>query len=380
MCDVRGPSLSSEPVPANTREPMAHRSTSYARSVRWLRAGLAGAVLSAPSFEVANAADGTQPLVWVSPTGCPSVDAVMHSLGELIDIRAARWDRFRSIEGRVVGHVDHWSLELVFAEPAVTRTRRIRVEDCAATADLAAVTLALALDPEGNGLDAGGADATAEPPTSGGVSEPVGAGGVAPPLGTDEPRVDSRPIASTEDEAARAPSDASTPDPSVPTRADLGLAAIMDPSGLGAPNFGISLGAAVQRSRYSLGLHADWLPSASVGITGGREVRFALVSAGVRGCYGVSAALGLCTELEAGALAASGADLDNGRSVRDPWVAPGASLALSGALAGSLSLVSRFAVLVPLVRGEYFVNDGEPVHRTPPVVMRLALGITLPIL
>jgi hypothetical protein len=42
--------------------------------------------------------------------------------------------------------------------------------------------------------------------------------------------------------------------------------------------------------------------------------------------------------------------------------------------------VARVSVLAPLLRGRYLVNEDEDLHRPPALSLRLALGISLPVL
>jgi hypothetical protein len=310
-------------------------------------------------------------LDWTSPPACPDARAVMNSLSELMDVTSARWERFRSIRGRLAAlSTGGFELELVFEGPSSTSARRFRVRDCGDSADLAAAALALALDPrsQGLGLDGASEPRLAAPLEAASDGEPAGAGEAQASEGQPRDTVAREDDASNDAAAER----------SVPLEVDVGLGGVLDPNGLGAVGFGGSVWATARRDRLSLSLHADWLPQASLDL-GARSVNVGLAAAGVRLCYAPGAALAVCPELEAGSLRASGAELDNGRSARDPWLAPGASVELRAPLFAAASLVSRVAVLLPLVRGEYLVNGGELLHRTPPVVLRLSLGVELPV-
>jgi hypothetical protein len=329
--------------------------------------------------------DADLPLHWTSPAACPDQSSVMNSLSELMDITSARWDRFRSIRGRLVPlSAGGFELELVFEGPSSTRARRFRVRDCGDSADLAAAALALALDPRSDAM--GQSDASER--DSGALSSP-------PPLesasdgqsvAAPEAPVSEGPLPATPDDSAliigaRAPQPApasAAPGRSLPLEIDVGLGGVLDPSGLGAAGFGASAWATARRDRLSLSLHGDWLPQASLEL-GARSVHLGLAVAGVRLCHAPSTALAVCPELEAGLLSASGAELDNARSARDPWLAPGASIELRAPVLDAVSVVSRVALLIPLVRSEYLVNEGELLHRTPPVVLRLSLGVELPV-
>ncbi|HTV25091.1 MAG TPA: hypothetical protein VMG12_40635 [Polyangiaceae bacterium] len=345
---------------------------------RALRAGaLLAAALALLGSPRALARDDL-PLRWTSPAGCPDASAVMHSLGELMDVSSARWDRYRSIRGRLAREPDGaHELELEFEGAARTRVRRFRTRDCADGADLAAAALALALDPRSDELlddttsgETAAGDGSAPEQRAADPSVPDPASTEAPP---PEPTLDSAQPSEADagSDAARA-ADAS--EASAPLEIDLGLGGVLDPNGLGAVGFGGSAWGGVRRERLSFSLHADWMPRASLEL-GTRAVHVGLAAAGLRVCQGFGPALALCPEFEAGVSYASGTQLDNGRSARDPWLAPGFSVELRAPVAGALSVVSRFALLVPLARTEYLVNEGELLHRTPPVVLRLSLGL-----
>jgi hypothetical protein len=102
-----------------------------------------------------------------------------------------------------------------------------------------------------------------------------------------------------------------------------------------------------------------------------------LTSAGIRACNWPTLALGVCAELEAGRLSASGVGESAGRETFDAWVAPGGSVVLESRLVPGLLLDSRVSLLAPLTRPRYFVNQTEGVHEVPAVVVRVALGLAL---
>jgi hypothetical protein len=327
------------------------------------------------------APDPALPLRWTSPAACPDQSSVMKSLSELMDVASARWDRFRSIRGHLAAlSSGGFELVLVFEGPSSTRARRFRVRDCSDSADLGAAALALALDPRSDGLGQGDAsESDSGAPSSSLLLEPDSGG---EPVAAPEAPVSEGPPpqSATRDRAPRGDSAqaSAAPGRSPPLEIDVGLGGVLDPSGLGAVGFGASAWATARRDRLSLSLHGDWLPQASLEL-GERSVHVGLAVAGVRLCHAPSAALAVCPELEAGWLWASGAELDNARSARDPWLAPGASVELRALVLDAVSVVSRVALLMPLVRSEYLVNEGELLHRTPPVVLRLSLGVELPV-
>jgi hypothetical protein len=346
----------------------------------WRAASLSIVLLASGLAEAQPDAD--LPLHWTSPAACPDQSSVMNSLSELMDITSARWDRFRSIRGRLAAlSSGGFELELVFEGPSSTRARRFRVRDCGDSADLAAAALALALDPRSDEM--GQSDASER--DSGALSSPLpleSASDGQPPLAAPEAPVSEGPPpeGAARDRAAPEGSARASAAPvrSPPLEIDVGLGGVLDPSGLGAVGFGGSAWATARRDRLSLSLHADWLPQASLEL-GARSVHVGLAVAGVRLCHAPSAALAVCPELEAGLLSASGAELDNARSARDPWLAPGASVELRAPVLDAVSVVSRVALLMPLLRSEYLINEGELLHRTPPVVLRLSLGVELPV-
>jgi hypothetical protein len=152
---------------------------------------------------------------------------------------------------------------------------------------------------------------------------------------------------------------------------------------LGRSAFGLGL---LGRARLALGetrvgaeLFGTWLPAQSIDVRPTESVEFGLLAAGIRACNWPTFALGVCAELEAGRLSASGIGARADREAFDTWMAPGASVVLESRLFGALLLSSRVSLLAPLLRPKYFVNGTEGVHEVPAAAVRVALGLALPV-
>ena len=137
----------------------------------------------------------------------------------------------------------------------------------------------------------------------------------------------------------------------------------------------------MRASRWSLGLSGVYLPSHATGVRDGSEqVELTLIAGGPRACYSaLDAAMRLdaCAGVELGRFSASGVALRDARTVRELWLAPGAGVGLDWPVLADLSLVAHVDVLAPLAREEYVVNASEVVHRVPPALLRVGLGVKL---
>jgi hypothetical protein len=346
--------------------------------LRWMLPQLAGLLLWPSQRAVAAEPVAVSSFEWSAPAGCPAAAAVRKSLAELIELDRARWDRFESIRGRVSRGSTGWQLELRFAARARTQTRRFEARDCADLGELAALTLALALDPDSQGWQSlerqGLADTGFEHSTDADAGD-VGAAPLSTPTPSSDPLV-SRNTAPEDEAPALGPA---VNGAASRTHLEIGAGGVLDPTTLGAASFGASVWADASRGRWSAGAYGDWLPFGSVGVAS-RDVTFALAVAGLRACYASSPGLRWCPELEVGVLSASGSELEDGRSVRDLWLAPGGSAELTVPAAGALSLVARISLVAPLLRGRYLVNEDEPLHQPPALALRLTLGVSLPVL
>jgi hypothetical protein len=306
-----------------------------------------------------DALAGQIPFEWFAPEGCPDRAAVLKGLAQLLDADATSWDRFENVRGRITRSAAAFELELEFISGRRLERRTFATRDCADLAHAAAVTLALVLDPAW--------DWTAEP-TLPRVPQPS-----AP-----QPSALPRPSVSSEvDRGTRARG----PRPAARVELQLGAEGVLDTATLGPSAFGLGLSGRARMAqwgtRFGAELFGAWLPPRSIDVRPTEAVELGLMTAGVRACNWPTFTLGLCAEIEAGRLSASGVGDHAGRQTRDLWVAPGASVVLESRLFDALLLDSRVSLLAPLTRPQYFVNYAESVHEVPAVTVRVAFGVAL---
>jgi hypothetical protein len=208
------------------------------RAVRWLLAGL---LLAQAKSAAAIEPVGLGSFEWSAPPGCPAAAVVRQSLAELIELDRARWDRFESIRGRVSAGRAGWQLELRFAALARTQARHFEARDCADLGELAALTLALALDPDSRGWQeleqqsVAGTGSDHSDNASSAVA--VAVAGTAPPP-PNEGRATPEALLPPVGAAAAASSH---------TTMAVGVGGLLDPMTLGVASFGASLWASASR-------------------------------------------------------------------------------------------------------------------------------------
>jgi hypothetical protein len=301
---------------------------------------------SAPAAEP-SASD--VPFEWSVPDGCPGRAVVLEGLAQLLDADATSWDRFENVRGRITRGEAAFELELEFILGRRVERRTFATRDCADLGHAAAVTLALVLDPAWD------------------WTEP------APAPDAPKPSVSSN-------EADRGVP-ASEPRPTARVELQVGAEGMIDAATLGPSAFGLGLSGRARMpllgTRFGAELFAAWLPRQSIDVRPTESVELGLTAAGVRACNWPSLALGLCAEIEAGWLSASGVGDNAGHETLDTWVAPGASMVLETRLFDALVLDSRVSLLAPLTRPQYFVNQTEGVHEVPALTVRVAFGVAL---
>jgi hypothetical protein len=296
---------------------------------------------------------------WSAPVGCPQRADLLTSLAAVAQVDAGSWRRFDAIRCHVTGSDAKWALAIEFVVDGQRGLRRFRSRRCEDLGQAAVVALALALEPSWEGSPesaSAGWDAEAAAPGSVEASHAI----------LDEP------LPAAEEQPA--PSGART-------QVEAGLEGILDPTVLGASSFGVSLFAQARRGALAAGIYGTWLPARPLDVRSDSDqyVELGLLLGGVRGCRYLGASLGLCAVFELGELAANGAGLRTSLSASDWWLAPGLDLALASRLFASWQVDSRVSVLLPLVRTEYLVDGRERVHEVPAVILRLALGLSVPV-
>lgn len=296
-------------------------------------------------------------LEWQGPPGCPEREQVLALVDTLARDDTVDWTRFDSVRGRVSSRSGTWLLELEFERPSGVSRRRVESPRCADLAQAAAVAIVLA-----HRADEGAAvpwrdteqapDARAEPP----------AAGPAPPA--EATSGETRPVPN---------------EPSEPIGVVLGARGVLDPTTLGTAALGAALGGDIQLGPWSAGLYGVWFPAVETSLAPGQAIALGLGAAGAQGCRRWVPGLRTCLGLELGQVRASSRGLEQPSSAHDPWVTPNASLELASQLLAAVAITADAALLVPLVRGAYRVDEVE-VHRVPPVAVRAGLGIQVQLL
>jgi hypothetical protein len=294
---------------------------------------------------------------WSAPAGCPSRAQVLDTLSQSLVLDPGSWDHVDRVRGQISPEPAGWELTLEFQHGRQVLRRRFVTRDCTDLAQAAAASLALVLDP---GWDWTPAPAPAETP-----------GLPSSNAGTDEPTQTPDPVASAGSEGRGQ------------IAFSMGADGVLDATTFGREAFGIS---ALGRANFeglgaplSAELFGTWLPDRRIAVRTAEAIHLGLLAGGARGCWSARAALGFCADLELGRLSASAVGLGEGRTKRDLWIAPGPSVVLSSVALGSVRLNARVALLVPLVRPHYFVNQTELVHDVPGYALRVSLGATVPV-
>jgi hypothetical protein len=298
------------------------------------------------------------PFEWSAPAGCPSRALVLETLSQSLVLDSASWNHVDRVQGRVNAKPGGWQLTLEFQHGQRVLRRAFVTRDCADLAQAAAASLALVLDP---GWDWAPEPTPAEKPEPASATAGVGDRSPSP-----------SPVALA---GLRGTGQ---------IRFAVGADGVLDATTFGREALGISVRGRANWEGlgppFSAELFGTWLPDRRIAVRAGEGVELGLLTGGARGCWSAQVELGFCAELELGRLSASGVGLEIGRTSRDVWAAPGASVLLSSIpIGGRVSLNARVALLAPLVRPRYFVDQTEAIHDVPGYVLRVSLGATLPV-
>jgi hypothetical protein len=87
-----------------------------------------------------------------------------------------------------------------------------------------------------------------------------------------------------------------------------------------------------------------------------------------------------CAGVEAGQVTARGLGLLQAQEVTELWLAPSLGLGARWAAGTGGAIRSRVELLAPLLRHRYLVNVADPVHATPGLTLRAALGFDVNLL
>jgi hypothetical protein len=323
-------------------------------SLRWrpsLRLVLAAAC-AVPSPSRADAATPPWRLEWEAPSTCPGSLEVHERVRKRLGDEAISGELPR-VRGVIAPSGKGQRLHLEIEEGGQRRSRVISGDDCDELVDAAVLAMALALRGDGTG-------ATPDAPPASAVSEPASA-----------PALDHAPP----DRADSAPRGAACASKLLVSGA---VEAVLDLSALPEPAPGFAVAVRGELDRFGLSAYGAWLPAQRLGVRADEFVDFGLITGGVRACLGLFEGvvrLDACAVAEVGRLAASSADLDSSRDVANLWLAAGAAVEVRKQVLQGLEVQLRAEPLVPLLRKQYAVNEGERVHAPAPLDARLFVGL-----
>jgi hypothetical protein len=302
---------------------------------------------------VTRAAIGAE-LSWESPPGCPERDEVAFRVERALggELAAAAPRHYHVAVRRSPAGSFSASLE------AEGKARTLIAPDCGKLADAVAVAIALSL----------------------GMSEPAASEVVAPP----EPAAPSAPVPDVvAPPAPPAPSESSAARPSVSAwlLADAGT---LPELGAGAA-LGFELGwSRLQLRLLAFLLFEQHVERAGQGLGPDAGADLSLYAGSISACaaalgsFRAGSALFLCAGPELGYLSGSGTGVSEERTGGGLWLAPRLDLGGFWRVPGSsVALALNASAAVPLLRDNFVLEGGVPVHRASSVVGRLALGIEL---
>jgi hypothetical protein len=303
-------------------------------------------------------------LDWAAPAGCSTGDDVRARaeslLGGPIEPRLVH---ALTARGRVTPVDDGLELRLETVDNGLRGERTLRGATCGELASAAALIIALAVDPEtvaarskdastaaAAGVSAKGVAATA--------SAPATAPAAAPPKVSASP-----PAEHGKNEGSGAPVTGLV-------EADVAF----DLGALPGLAIGPSLSGGFALSRLRLRVGATYFAPrfAEAPPEAGKPARGADVSLlvlGLAGCYALTprpVEVGVCGELEGGALLAVGSGFDHTNDAIKPWLAAGASVDLTVPIAGPVALRVGVGAMVPFgrspVRFTEITGDVPEIH------------------
>jgi hypothetical protein len=356
-------------------------SASCARALTLLLGLALGSTANAEQPAVSSAPAGVDEfLVWNAPRGCATADSVSARVKELLGESILDRTHVQRVGGRVTHERDGWALDLELMGRFGKRERHLEADTCGDLAEAAAMAITLAFEAARAGEDAAASPAPAAPDAT--ASDATA--GDAAAGGTDEHPLSEPPQSIPPSGAAASPGEAAgaaTPmASSAGLRLRVGVEIVGDVTSLPSLAPGVSLVARVRATEWDLAAYGLWLPGLERALEPGQSVRFALLGAGVRGCYRLGQGLldtALCAGLEAGRLSAEGVGLQSAERVSDLWLTPHVGLELRAEVSRSLGLYVRGEAIAPLFRQKYAVNDNQSVHRVAALGVRGAAGVML---
>ncbi|MEM7152856.1 MAG: hypothetical protein AAF799_08435 [Myxococcota bacterium] len=331
-------------------------------------------------------AAGRPALRWDAPPQCPDERAVTEAVSRYVGRPLA--SETVTATGRVDTTADGYALELrLTGSGEHTETRAVQDADCALLADVAALMVAIAIDPKATTL----AIEMPDPPLQSPDPAPIEPRDEAPVEPQPEPEPQPDPAAApeppaAEDEPPRALRSC-RPGPSGlrhsprdlrPSCGALGLRVALQAGALPQVGPGIGLDASLLWPRVSIVLGASFFFDQPA-----RLEQATALGGDIRSGFGHVRACGrlgwntlefpLCGGVEVGALRGVGVGIDTPRDDRLGWFAAVADAGLAWSPTRRFALGTRVGPVVPLVRPSFEIAGLGAVFEPAPVGLRAAL-------
>ena len=308
---------------------------------------------------------------WTAPPECASVETLRARVEGVLGEDLSEGDAFDASASVTRDTGGSFTLTLSVRTADSTGTRTVHADDCASLLQVAAFSIALALNPE--------LAAAVSPPVAE-SAEPPKATPLAPEPRATTPPPPAAPKPQAADEDAPLTTDPSAQNSEPAPAPELWFAghALFDSSLLPHPASGLeALGEVLLFERIRLGLGGEaFLPQLKRGATGGGY--FTLWSldahACVQGRFGI--VLGACPTFRLAQEHAAGRGVVPALR-QTAWVpAPGMTLLALAALSPRLAASLRATGVVTLDRATFVIRSGQ-VHAIPDFSFELALGMVV---
>lgn len=308
-------------------------------------------------------------LAWNAPAECQNTAEVERRLESLLG-QAANVGSLPPTRVRMGWSPERgWTVRVTVQLPGGQRERALDAPSCADAFDVIALSLALLLDPSFE-----------EPPPAAAEPAPAAlelAGSLDASATLEEPAPAAAPAPVAD--AARAERD--TTSPARRMTLQLGGGALTDLGVYPVPQFGAAIQIGLSYRSLRAELEGDALASESTRFAAAAyPVNFYTVLGALRGCYVPQLTERLSWAVCAGGqLGMLGAREQGGVSRRSDgvWLAAEVATGPAFTAARGLRAFARFRGVAPLIRHEFFLSGGEPVHTLPWLSPQLEVGVSV---
>ena len=297
---------------------------------------------------------------WHAPLGCPSRDALLARVEELLGERdGATRAPLDAREFVTLLPDGRFRAELAITQAGVEGSRTLEAATCAEVAEASAIVLALAISPA-----ADGAHSLTMPPLE------------TPPTPEVEPT--PGPTSAAVSDRAAAPARSAASGTSVRVLAALGAALDFAVAEQAAP--GVTLAATVGYGHVSFALRGSFFPprGSSIADQPSQGVDISLLALAPLACiepFTLPVELAACAEFELGSLHATGYGPPAHYERSSSWFAPGAGLAAAYPRKGRVRARFGFDLLIPVSHTEFVLTNVGVPHRLPSLDPRLGVAL-----